>query len=158
MSTAYKYNPEFGSTYSGCEPYTKYLPGIFINLPMGTNDPFVLGGMDKNLQSIRLTAITDNYNKTMNLVSLLEGSAQLIFPLLYENDLPLNEYGDYKTTGLYNYATIRDNAVSNGNPLIFIDDVTSSILSDKTIRSRSELVSFIEFDLCSYRYSRQFYN
>lgn len=154
FNTAYKYNPEYGTAYSGAEPYKLYLPGIFVNIPNGLNEPFAFGGMDKNTQTIRLTVIGDNYKKIINLLSLLEDSARRVFPLVYENDLPLNIFGDYKS-GLYNYDTVRSQAIQNGNPYVYIDHVSASIFSDKTLRSRDEIISFVEFELCSYRHPRQ---
>lgn len=157
FSTAYKYNKSFGASYSGNEPYTKYLPGIFINLPKGINEPFAFGGMDKSSYTVRLTCINDNYSKMVDLLSLLEDSTRTCFPLLYENDIPLNVYGDYKS-GLYNYGTVRDAAVANNNNLVFIDRVSTSVLSNNSLRAPNELISFAEFELCSYRYPRQYYS
>lgn len=153
----YKYNPEFGNSYSGSVPKEVYLPGIFLNLPDSKNVPFAFGGEDDTKSTIRLTIINDKYNKNIDLISLLKDQCQSYFPILSISDTPLDKYGDLKT-GYYNYEHLRNSAQENGNQLVRIEYVAASTLNDKTVRARGEVVNFVEFDLSVLRYPRQYYN
>lgn len=149
----YLFNPKIGKAYSGIQPYDIVLPAIFINYFNSRNEPFAFGGMDDSKLVVRATVIDNEYQSFINLISLLKDSSRTVFPVIDTVFLPLNIYGDLKY-GSYNYETIRDSGMANGNPVVYIEDISYMQLIDKSIQQRGELVGFVNFNLSCIRYPR----
>jgi hypothetical protein len=157
FNSRYNWNPRYGTYYSGCSPTDYYAPAIFVNIEKGQNDPFALGGEDVSKMSLRCSVINNDYLSSVDLTSLIKDYTNTCFVLLDSAATPFNIYGDFKN-GYYSYEEVRNTAITNNNPLIRIDYVSSSKLNDKTIRSRGEIIDFLFVDLSCLRYPRQYYN
>jgi hypothetical protein len=130
------------------KPYEQKLPAIYLSNEHMQNKPFAFGGLNKTVSRSKAIAITNNSYELDTVLSIFADSYNETFSLLEYNDHPLNEYGGLKNNS-YSYDDLNKN-----KPLIYVDNVSTSKLSDKVKQNllKDLYIGFIDFDLSIHRY------
>jgi hypothetical protein len=111
---------------------------------VGENKPFAFGGSVVSNRTIRLYVISDNNYNQEALNGLLTDSSHKTIALLDNTATPYTFNGDLKNNS-YNYCDTR--AVYGCSSGIYIRDVYSYKVDQKSNKSNTLLLSFYDFEL-----------
>lgn len=78
------------------DPYTKYLPAIFLKNISSEDFPYCLGGATKSHWAIRCLSIMDAESRMAAVEDCMRGLFNDYFPLLGAANTPLNAFGELK--------------------------------------------------------------
>lgn len=150
-----KYKPNhriFEGTETGIDPYDQVVPAVFLNVPIGQNEPFCFGGMDKTTMRAKAVILAENSYQLDGALSLFQDANERIFKQVPFEDYPYTVYGDLKD-GSYNYTGL----AAQSSVTFYVDDVVVSKLSDRIKRSiiNDLYVGFADFEISTHRYPRQ---
>lgn len=129
-------------------PYQQKLPAIYLSNEYMYNRPFAFGGFNRTVTRAKAIAIMNNSYELDSVISIFADSYNEVFSLLEFEDHPLNEYGGLKNSS-YSYEEL-----NKDKPLIYVDNVYTSKLSDKIKQNllKDLYIGFIDFDFSIHRY------
>lgn len=146
------YNVNSDLTYSPTgTPFLKFAaPCVILTNSANYNKPFAFGGQDESKKTIRAFIISNNNWNQEAITSLLVDSARSYFPLVSYEDVPINIYGDLKT-GYYSYCDLKSRY---GCKDVYIENVYSLKLNEKTNKNKTFTIALLEIDCSTIRYPR----
>ncbi len=145
--------PDLGEG-TGLQPYQPVAPAAFISMERTENTPFAFGGEDMTHLYYRVIFFAENlYQLDGAMAVCADAFNRAIVNLGYES-YPLDEYGDLKT-GHFSYTEAVKNCKSD-EPIMFIDDVKSSKISDRLSKTTNPdlYLGFIDFEVNQARFPR----
>jgi hypothetical protein len=131
------------------DPY----PCIFFKNTSIENKPFAFGGEDNTMSSMRCIILAENIYSLDGAISIMVDSARKTFPLLSNDKLPYNIYGDLKSgISNYNYYDL----CTGLNDRVYIDRVTVSRMSETENKKMNSKVvaAIVDFELSDVRNPR----
>lgn len=144
LERLYNENPNVEYSQTGTLPYVFNAPCIIITNSYAKNEPYAFGGQKKNNRLFRLYTLSNNNFNQDALNTLILDSYNFSFPLIDDSiDVPMNFNGDLKT-GYYSY---NDIILKYNLPSIYIKDIYSYKLSEKSNRNIGYALSLYEMDL-----------
>lgn len=139
---------------TGALPYGFVAPCIVVTNSYGKNEPFALGGMQESNRTLRLFVINDNNFKCEALNSLITDAKDMYFSMIPDTEVPLTFYGDLKTPASgYNYCNLKDKYPCGQG--VYIEEVYSYKLNEKSNRNRTFTISLFEMDVKRAHYRGQ---
>jgi hypothetical protein len=143
------YSPE----QSYIEPYDNAVPAIFISSQSIKNDPFAFGGEDTTKIEMKAVVMAENSYQLDGVLSIFADSRNEVINTIPFSGFPTTEYGDVKN-GFFSYEQLKNQYAHE--PLLFIEDVVTSKLTDKARKSLSNdlFVGFVDFEIHQQRYPR----
>lgn len=154
ISGTFKENPKIHSGPIGpIPPYDQVIPAIFIGNQGAKNKPFAFGGEDTTTIYLKAIVIAENGYQLDGVLSIFADSKNEIINMIPFDQYPITEYGDLKN-GFYSYEQLK--ADTNGQPFFYIEDVTTSKLTDKARKAISSevYIGFVDFEIAQQRYPR----
>lgn len=113
------------STYA--KPDNSIAPIIFIKVVKTQNKPFALSGLDWTSWRMRAIIFANDYGSLLGIGSLIRDFKEEIFPVLTEEQSPLNRYGDLK-----NIPWTYSNYLSNPTEYCHIQESEFDIIENDT--------------------------
>lgn len=147
-------NPRtYSASNSHIEPYDQVVPAIFISSQSMKNDPFAFGGEDTTKISMKAVVLAENPYQLDGALSIFADSNNEVIANIPFSGNPITEYGDVKN-GYYSYESLK--SANSNNQLFFVEDVTTSKLTDKARKSLANdlYIGFIDFEISQQRYPR----
>tara|TARA_Y100001937_G_C7124118_1_gene334066 strand:- start:1585 stop:2493 length:909 start_codon:yes stop_codon:yes gene_type:complete len=145
--------PEYGAG-EGLPPYQRVAPAAFVSMESSKNVPYAFGGEDLTQLFYRVVLFAEDLYQLDGFISACTDTYNLAIKNVgYENH-PLNEYSDLKT-GHYSYSETIKNS-TNASPLMFIEDVRASKISDRLTKTTNPdlYLAFVDFEVSQARYPR----
>ncbi len=139
---------------TGLLPYQQVAPAAFVSMERTVNTPFAFGGEDLTHLYYRVIFFAENLYQLDGAMSLCADAFNRgVKNIGYEN-YPLDEYGDLKT-GSFSYNGAINN-YSNAEGLMFIDNVSSSKISDRLSKTTNPdlYLGFVDFEVNQARFPR----
>ena len=138
-------------------PYQQVAPAAFVSMERTNNTPFAFGGEDLTHLYYRVVFFAENLYQLDGVMSLCSDTFNMgIINAGYEMH-PLNEYGDLKD-GAFSYSQTVSSLKSCGKlaPIMFIDEVKSSKISDRLSRTTNPdlYLGFVDFEVNQARFPR----
>ena len=145
--------PELGQG-TGLLPYQQVAPAAFVSMERTENTPFALGGEDLTHLYYRVVFFAENLYQLDGVMSLCADAFNRGIVNLGYDDYPLDEYGDLKT-GYFSYTEAVKNC-DNVGPIMFIDDVKASKISDRLSKTTNPdlYLGFVDFEINQARFPR----
>ena len=148
--------PNYGQGI-GLPPYQQVAPAAFVSMERTNNTPFAFGGEDLTHLYYRVVFFAENLYQLDGVMSLCSDTFNMgIINAGYEMH-PLNEYGDLKD-GAFSYSQTVSSLKSCGKlaPIMFIDEVKSSKISDRLSRTTNPdlYLGFVDFEVNQARFPR----
>ena len=145
--------PAYGEG-TGLAAYEQVAPAAFVSMERTVNTPFAFGGEDLTHLYYRVIFFAENLYQLDGAMGVCADTFNAGVTNIGYNDYPLDEYGDLKT-GYFSYSqTVKDCTL---NPrLMFIDEVSSSKISDKLTKTTNPdlYLGFVDFEVNQARFPR----
>ena len=153
---AYETNSRFLETLTNVTPYAPVMPAAFLSCDSVRNEEFALGVEDKSICNLKAVVFSQTVYELDGILSTFSDSYKSVFYNIPFTGMPLNEYGDVKSSHYPNgyYYTGVSNANSDSGYLV--DQVYVSKLSDsvRKLMAPNIFVGFIDFEVTKYRFPR----
>ena len=145
--------PDYGKG-EGLEPYNPVAPAAFVSMENSKNFPYAFGGEDLTRLNYRVVLFAQDLYQLDGFMSLCTDALNVSIKNLGYNDHPFDEYGDLKN-GSYSYEEAVRGCSHNG-PLMFIEDVQASKVSDKLTKTTNPdlYLGFVDFEVSQARFPR----
>jgi hypothetical protein len=129
-------------------------PVIYIRNDGGYNRPFQIGERaNDSYNNIRAIVLADSQWNLDAVLSVMKDLAHDYIPIIAENEIPFNVWGDTISSNGYNYNALTQNKVSNGSGA-FIEYVRAVRFNTQAINNTSKILSnkiyfgIADFDVC----------
>jgi len=156
LETAYSLRPKTTLEATGLNVSTSNYPVLFIKSNGGFNEPLSFGGMDITHSTIRILTLTDSQYSLDAINSIIKDQNNRLIPLLNENNMPFNIFGDLRT-GSFNYNDLVAPIILNGNTAfikeVYISKYNQSYVDIRRINPQIYW-SIIDLEIETYRYPR----
>lgn len=145
--------PNYGQGV-GIEPYEHVAPAAFISMESSRNTPYAFGGEDLTRLNYRVVLFAEDLYQLDGFMSVCTDAKELAIRNLGYDNHPFDNYGDLKE-GSYSYSEAVTNCQHPG-PLMFIEDVQASKISDKSNRTNNPdlYLGFVDFQVSQARFPR----
>jgi len=146
-------NKNISYTATGIAPRIYKAPCVILSFSQGNNEGFAFGGEDRTKSTINAIILSKDLWQQDGINSIFRDTNNLPFPLVPASEIPLNYFGDLKTSSGYNYNNIISLYGIPGT-MPWIEAVHSSKISEKLNKNDNYYVSYLQFDVDSVRYPR----
>jgi hypothetical protein len=149
-------NQTYLQTNGGFDDKIYTVPAIFITLENSENFPFAMGGLDNTVLYMRAVVVADSNYTLDGILSIFRDSARTNFALIDYEDFPYGEFSHIK-----NHPYKYENIVDESSSFVFVDEVKSSKLTDRSreriTSSKDYKIGFLDFTLCKPRNPRSLF-